>query len=339
VANRKVAVVGVTGAVGQEMLRILEERNFPVGELKPLASERSRGKRITFKGVEIPVEVLSRESFRGMDLALFSAGASISGEFAPLAVEAGCLVVDNSSAFRYEDDIPLIVPEVNPHQIKEVKNRGIIANPNCTTIISIVPLKPLHDYGKIERIIASSYQATSGAGAQAMLELEEQVRDYAAGKPLNSRVFPYQIAFNLIPQIDVFLENGYTKEEMKMVWETRKIMEAPQIRVTATCVRVPIFRAHSVSITIETERKITREKALELLSQAPGVQVLDDPSNRRYPMPLYVAGKDDCFVGRIREDISCERGLNLFVVGDQLRKGAALNAIQIAELLVSQGLL
>jgi len=339
VANRKVAVVGVTGAVGQEMLRILEERNFPVGELKPLASERSRGKRITFKGVEIPVEVLSRESFRGMDLALFSAGASISREFAPLAVEAGCLVVDNSSAFRYEDDIPLIVPEVNPHQIKEVKNRGIIANPNCTTIISIVPLKPLHDYGKIERIIASSYQATSGAGAQAMLELEEQVRDYAAGKPLNSRVFPYQIAFNLIPQIDVFLENGYTKEEMKMVWETRKIMEAPQIRVTATCVRVPIFRAHSVSITIETERKITREKALELLSQAPGVQVLDDPSNRRYPMPLYVAGKDDCFVGRIREDISCERGLNLFVVGDQLRKGAALNAIQIAELLVSQGIL
>lgn len=332
-------MVGVTGAVGQEMLRILEERNFPVGELKPLASERSRGKRITFKGVEIPVEVLSRESFRGMDLALFSAGASISREFAPLAVEAGCLVVDNSSAFRYEDDIPLIVPEVNPHQIKEVKNRGIIANPNCTTIISIVPLKPLHDYGKIERIIASSYQATSGAGAQAMLELEEQVRDYAAGKPLNSRVFPYQIAFNLIPQIDVFLENGYTKEEMKMVWETRKIMEAPQIRVTATCVRVPIFRAHSVSITIETERKITREKALELLSQAPGVQVLDDPSNRRYPMPLYVAGKDDCFVGRIREDISCERGLNLFVVGDQLRKGAALNAIQIAELLVSQGLL
>ena len=338
-ANRKVAVVGVTGAVGQEMLRILEERNFPVGELKPLASERSRGKRITFKGVEIPVEVLSRESFRGMDLALFSAGASISGEFAPLAVEAGCLVVDNSSAFRYEDDIPLIVPEVNPHQIKEVKNRGIIANPNCTTIISIVPLKPLHDYGKIERIIASSYQATSGAGAQAMLELEEQVRDYAAGKPLNSRVFPYQIAFNLIPQIDVFLENGYTKEEMKMVWETRKIMEAPQIRVTATCVRVPIFRAHSVSITIETERKITREKALELLSQAPGVQVLDDPVNRRYPMPLYVAGKDDCFVGRIREDISCERGLNLFVVGDQLRKGAALNAIQIAELLVSEGIL
>jgi len=339
VANRKVAVVGVTGAVGQEMLRILEERNFPVGELKPLASERSRGKRITFKGVEIPVEVLSRESFRGVDLALFSAGASISREFAPLAVEAGCLVVDNSSAFRYEDDIPLIVPEVNPHRIREVKNRGIIANPNCTTIISIVPLKPLHDYGKIERMIASSYQATSGAGAQAMLELEEQVRDYVAGRPLNFRVFPYQIAFNLIPQIDVFLENGYTKEEMKMVWETRKIMEAPQIRVTATCVRVPIFRAHSVSITIETEKKITREKALELLSQAPGVQVLDDPVNRRYPMPLYVAGKDDCFVGRIREDISCERGLNLFVVGDQLRKGAALNAVQIAELLVSEGIL
>ncbi|MGQ9472443.1 MAG: aspartate-semialdehyde dehydrogenase [Candidatus Caldatribacteriaceae bacterium] len=338
-AGLKVAVVGVTGAVGQEMLKILEERNFPVGELKPLASKRSRGKVITFRGTEIPVEVLSKDSFRGVDLALFSAGASISREFAPLAVEAGCLVIDNSSAFRYEDDIPLIVPEVNPHRIAEVKNRGIIANPNCTTIVSIVPLKPLHDYGTIERIIASSYQAASGAGAQAMLELEEQVKNYVMGKPLISRVFPYQIAFNLIPQIDVFLENGYTKEEMKMAWETCKIMEAPQIRVAATCVRVPVFRAHSVSLTIETEKKITREKALEILSHAPGVQVLDDITSRRYPMPLYVAGKDDCFVGRIREDISCERGLTLFVVGDQLRKGAALNAIQIAELLLREGLL
>lgn len=338
-AGLKVAVVGVTGAVGQEMLKILEERNFPVGELKPLASERSRGKLVTFRGTEIPVEVLSKDSFRGMELALFSAGASISREFAPLAAQAGCLVVDNSSAFRYDDNIPLIVPEVNPHRIREVKNQGIIANPNCTTIVSIVPLKPLHDYGTIERIVASSYQATSGAGAQAMLELEEQVKNYVMGKPLISRTFPYQIAFNLIPQIDVFLENGYTKEEMKMIWETRKIMEAPQIRVTATCVRVPVLRAHSVSLTIETEKKITREKALEILSHAPGVQVLDDPASRRYPMPLYVAGKDDCFVGRIREDISCERGLTLFVVGDQLRKGAALNAIQIAELLLSEGLL
>lgn len=338
-ANRRIAVVGVTGAVGQEMLRILEERKFPVDELKPLASERSRGKTVTFQGAEIPVEVLSKESFRGVNLALFSAGASISREFAPLAVEAGCLVVDNSSAFRYEEDIPLVVPEVNPHRIPDIKNRGIIANPNCTTIISVVPLKPLHDYGKIERIVASSYQAASGAGAQAMLELEEQVRNYTTGGTIHARVFPYQIAFNLIPQIDVFLENGYTKEEMKMVWETRKIMEAPQIRVTATCVRVPVFRAHSISLTIETERKITREKAREILAQAPGVRLLDDPINRQYPMPLYVAGKDECYVGRIREDISSERGLSLWVVGDQLRKGAALNAVQIAELLLHQNLL
>ncbi|NSW77337.1 MAG: aspartate-semialdehyde dehydrogenase, partial [Candidatus Atribacteria bacterium] len=336
-AGHKVAIVGATGAVGQEMLKILEERNFPVGELKPLASERSRGKKVIFKGTEIPVEVLSRESFRGVDLALFSAGASISREFAPLAAEAGCIVVDNSSAFRYEEDVPLVVPEVNPHRVRDYKKRGIIANPNCTTIISIVPLKPLHDYGKITRMVVSSYQATSGAGAQAMLELEEQVKNYVEGKAITSRAFPYQIAFNLIPHIDVFLENGYTKEEMKMVWETRKIMEAPEIRVTATCVRVPVFRAHSVSVNIETEKKISRDKALELLSQAPGVKVIDDPANRKYPMPLYVAGQDECFVGRIREDISCEKGLNLWVVGDQLRKGAALNAIQISELLLQEG--
>ncbi|MEN3186277.1 MAG: aspartate-semialdehyde dehydrogenase [Atribacterota bacterium] len=338
-ANHNVAIVGVTGAVGQEMLRILEERNFPVRELRPLASERSRGKRVVFKGVEIPVEVLSRESFRGVDLALFSAGASISREFAPLAVESGCIVVDNSSAFRYEEDVPLVVPEVNHHRVRDYKKRGIIANPNCTTIISIVPLKPLHDYGKIQRMVVSSYQATSGAGAQAMLELEEQVKNYVEGKNLTAKAFPYQIAFNLIPHIDVFLENGYTKEEMKMVWETRKIMEAPEVRITATCVRVPVFRAHSVSINIETEEKISRQKAVELLSQAPGVKVLDDPASRKYPMPLYVAGQDECFVGRIREDISCEKGLNLWVVGDQLRKGAALNAIQIAELLLQEGCL
>jgi len=339
VANLKVAVVGATGAVGQEMLKILEERSFPVGELKPLASERSRGKKVTFKGVEIPVEVLSKESFQGMELALFSAGASISREFAPIAAGAGCIVVDNSSAFRYEEDVPLVVPEVNPHRVRDYQKRGIIANPNCTTIISIVPLKPLHDYGRIQRMVVSSYQATSGAGAQAMLELEAQVKSYVEGKPLEARAFPYQIAFNLIPHIDVFLENGYTKEEMKMVWETRKIMEVPALRVTATCVRVPVFRAHSVSINIETEKKITRDQALEILSQAPGVKVLDDPASRKYPMPLYVAGRDECFVGRVREDISVERGLSLWVVGDQLRKGAALNAIQIAELLLQEGYL
>lgn len=335
----KVAVVGATGAVGQEMLRILEERNFPVRDLKPLASSRSLGKKVRFRGEDIPVEVLGPSSFEGCDLALFSAGASVSREFAPCAVASGCLVVDNSSAFRLEEDIPLVVPEVNPHRIHDVKKRGIIANPNCTTIIAVVPLKPLHDYGKIRRIVAASYQATSGAGAQAMRELEEQVIAYVQGKTLDARVFPYQIAFNLIPHIDVFLENFYTKEEMKMVWETRKIMEDPTIQVTATCVRVPVFRAHSVAINVETERKISREKAIELLASFPGVIVQDDPKNRVYPMPLFVAGKDECYVGRIREDISLECGLNLWVVGDQLRKGAALNAIQIAELLLREGIL
>lgn len=335
----KVAVVGATGAVGQEMLRILEERNFPVRDLKPLASSRSLGKKVRFRGEDIPVEVLGPSSFEGCDLALFSAGASVSREFAPCAVASGCLVVDNSSAFRLEEDIPLVVPEVNPHRIHDVKKRGIIANPNCTTIIAVVPLKPLHDYGKIRRIVAASYQATSGAGAQAMRELEEQVIAYVQGRTLDARVFPYQIAFNLIPHIDVFLENFYTKEEMKMVWETRKIMEDPTIQVTATCVRVPVFRAHSVAINVETERKISREKAIELLASFPGVIVQDDPKNRVYPMPLFVAGKDECYVGRIREDISLECGLNLWVVGDQLRKGAALNAIQIAELLLREGIL
>ncbi len=335
----KVAVVGATGAVGQEMLKILEERDFPVKEVRPLASSRSWGKTVRFRGKEIPVEVLTRESFKDCDLALFSAGASISREFAPQAVESGCLVVDNSSAFRLEEDVPLIVPEINPHRVHDVKNRGIVANPNCTTIITLVPLKPLHDYGRILRIVAASYQATSGAGARAMQELEEQVAAYVQGKPLEVKVFPYQIAFNLLPHIDVFLDNFYTKEEMKMVWETQKIMENSSIRVTATCVRVPVFRAHSVAVNIETERKITREKALELLSNFPGVVVYDNPEHRLYPMPLFVAGKDECYVGRIREDISLERGLNLWVVGDQLRKGAALNTVQIAELLLKEGIL
>lgn len=335
----KVAVVGATGAVGQEMLKILEERDFPVKEVRPLASSRSWGKTVRFRGKEIPVEVLTRESFKDCDLALFSAGASISREFAPQAVGSGCLVVDNSSAFRLEEDVPLIVPEINPHRVHDVKNRGIVANPNCTTIITLVPLKPLHDYGRILRIVAASYQATSGAGARAMQELEEQVAAYVQGKPLEVKVFPYQIAFNLLPHIDVFLDNFYTKEEMKMVWETQKIMENSSIRVTATCVRVPVFRAHSVAVNIETERKITREKALELLSNFPGVVVYDNPEHRLYPMPLFVAGKDECYVGRIREDISLERGLNLWVVGDQLRKGAALNTVQIAELLLKEGIL
>ncbi len=335
----KVAIAGVTGAVGQEMLKILEERAFPVSDLIPLASERSRGKEITFHGEKLSVQVLSEFDFKGIDLALFSAGAKTSKAFAPLAASKGCIVIDNSSAFRQDPEVPLIVPEVNSHKISEYKNKNIIANPNCTTIISIVPLKPLHDFGKIKRVVAASYQATSGAGALAMQELREQIQNYVEGKPMEVNVFPHQIAFNLIPHIDVFMDNFYTKEEMKMVWETQKIMDDDSIKVTATCVRVPVFRAHSVALTIETERKITREKAIELLTQAPGVVVEDDPARNKYPMPWFVAGKDECFVGRIREDTSHPSALTFWVVGDQLRKGAALNAIQIAELLIQENIL
>lgn len=335
----KVAIVGATGAVGQEMLKILEERSFPVAQIKPLASARSLGKNITFRGEEIPVEVLGEQSFAGMDLALFSAGASRSREFAPLAAQAGCVVIDNSSAFRQDPEVPLVVPEINGERVVDFSRKGIIANPNCTTIISILPLKPIHDEGKIKRIVAASYQATSGAGASAMRELEEQTRNYFEGKPLVSQVFPHQIAFNLLPHIDVFLDNFYTKEEMKMVWETQKIMGDPTIQVTATCVRVPVFRAHGVALNVETEKKVTRQRAIELISHFPGVVVEDDPAANAYPMPWFCSGKDECFVGRIREDISCPNGLNLWVVGDQLRKGAALNAVQIAELLVERGLL
>ena len=283
--------------------------------------------------------MLSEFDFKGIDLALFSAGAKTSKAFAPLAASKGCIVIDNSSAFRQDPEVPLIVPEVNSHKISEYKNKNIIANPNCTTIISIVPLKPLHDFGKIKRVVAASYQATSGAGALAMQELREQIQNYVEGKPMEVNVFPHQIAFNLIPHIDVFMDNFYTKEEMKMVWETQKIMDDDSIKVTATCVRVPVFRAHSVALTIETERKITREKAIELLTQAPGVVVEDDPARNKYPMPWFVAGKDECFVGRIREDTSHSSALTFWVVGDQLRKGAALNAIQIAELLIQENIL
>jgi len=332
----RVAVVGVTGAVGQEMLKVLEERKFPVSEIRPLASSRSQGKKVNFRGREWAVEVLDQNSFRGVDIALFSAGASISREFAPLAAQSGCVVIDNSSAFRQDPDVPLIVPEINPHRIKDYRRRNIIANPNCTTIISLMPLKPLHDYGKIKRVIASSYQATSGAGAKAMAELEEQTKAYINQEEIIPRVFPQQIAFNVIPHIDVFLDNYYTKEEMKMVWESRKILEEENLLISATCVRVPVFRAHAVAINIETEQKITRDKAIELLSSFPGIKVVDDPEHLLYPTPLMAAGRDECLVGRIREDISSPSGLNLWVVGDQLRKGAALNAVQIAELLAPE---
>ncbi|UCD85584.1 MAG: aspartate-semialdehyde dehydrogenase [Deltaproteobacteria bacterium] len=331
-----VAVAGATGAVGEAMTKILEERDFPVREIRYLASERSEGKVLSFKGKEVKVGRLAADSFKGVELALFSAGAARSKEFAPAAVEAGAVVVDNSSAFRMELDIPLVVPEVNLEDIALYKNRGIIANPNCTTIVVIVPLKPLHDYARVKRMVASSYQAVSGAGAAAMRELEAQSKAFVRGEELKVEAFPHQIAFNLIPHIDAFLDNGYTKEERKLRDETRKMLHDESIRITATTVRVPVLRAHSVSVNIETERKITSDKARELLSRAPGVQVDDDPANNRYPMPIFVAGQDDCFVGRIREDDSVENGLNFWVVGDQLRKGAALNAVQIAEILVEK---
>jgi aspartate-semialdehyde dehydrogenase len=329
-----VAVVGATGAVGTEMMRILEERNFPVERLVPLASERSAGKSVKFKGEEIPVKVLDERSFEGVQIALFSAGGSVSERFAPIAARSGCVVVDNTSAFRMDPDVPLVVPEVNPHAISLYKKKGIIANPNCSTIQMVVVLKPLHDRARIRRVVVSTYQSVSGTGMRAILELEAQVRAWVEGKALEPKVYPHPIAFNCLPHIDVFSEDGYTKEEMKMVNETKKIMEDETIRVTATTVRVPVFRGHSEAINIETERKLTVQEAREILSRAPGVKLWDDPAEKKYPMPILAAGGDETWVGRIREDTSVENGLNLWVVADNLRKGAALNAIQIAEILI-----
>jgi len=318
------------------MLRVLEERKFPVRHLKCLASTRSAGKPLKFNGQEVKVEELAHGSFRDVDIALFSAGASRSMEFAPSAWKSGAVVVDNSSAFRMEPDVPLIVPEINPHAIAQYTKRGIIANPNCTTIVTLMALAPLHRHSRVKRVVASSYQAVSGAGAKALEELKLQVQAWAKGEPISVQAFPYQIAFNLLPHIDAFLENGYTKEEMKLVNETRKILEDESIRVSPTTVRVPVFTAHSVSVHVETEKKITVAKARELFAAFPGLKVLDDPGKKQYPMPLFAAGEDDCYVGRIREDLAVENGLNFWVVGDQLRKGAALNAIQIAEVLIEK---
>lgn len=327
-----IAIVGATGAVGQTFLDILSERNFPINELKLLASSRSAGKKMEYNGKEYTVEELTHNSFEGVDIALFSAGASRSKEFAPSAVKAGAIVVDNSSAFRMDKDIPLVVPEVNPEDVQ--KNNGIIANPNCTTIIMLVPLKPLHDYGKIKRVVVSSYQSASGAGAAATMELMNQAKAWSKGEKLEVSAFAHQLLFNVIPHIDAFTENGYTKEEMKMFNETRKMLHSDDIRVSATCVRVPVLTAHSESVFIETEKKITPEKARELLQNAPGVKLYDNPDEKVYPMPLLASGQDLCYVGRIREDIAYENGLSFFVSGDQLRKGAATNAVQIAELLI-----
>ncbi|QER42144.1 aspartate-semialdehyde dehydrogenase [Thermodesulfobacterium sp. TA1] len=331
-----VAVVGATGAVGRMMISVLEERNFPVKEIRFFASSKSKGLRLPFKGEEIPVEVLEEtKSFKGIDIALFSAGAQRSLDFAPLFARDGAVVIDNSSAWRMDPEVPLVVPEVNPHAVAQYKNKGIIANPNCSTIQMVVALKPLHDYGKIKRIVVSTYQSVSGAGQKAIAELEAQVKAWCSGEPMpEPKHLPQFIAFNCIPQIDVFLPNRYTKEEMKMVEETKKIMEDESIRVTATTVRVPVFYGHAESVNIETEKKINVEKAIELLEKAPGVLVFDNPEKKVYPLQIEVAGRDEVFVGRIREDFSVENGLNLWIVADNLRKGAATNAVQIAELLI-----
>ena len=331
-----VAVVGATGVVGQEMIRILEQRNFPVDKIKLLASERSVGQFLEYKGKAEKVHLLSEETFEGIDIGLFSPGASVSAVYAPKAGKAGCVVIDNTSQFRMDPDVPLVVPEVNPKAIAEYKKRNIIANPNCSTIQMVVALKPIHDAVKIKRIVVSTYQAVSGAGREAMDELSNQVLAIYGHKGVEKNVFPYQIAFNCIPQIDVFLDNGYTKEEMKMVNETRKIMADDSIKITATTVRVPVFNSHSEAVNIETEKKITAKEVKQLLSKAPGVKVVDNAKNKLYPMPLDASEMDEVFVGRIREDESIPNGINMWIVSDNLRKGAALNAVQIAEILIKE---
>ena len=331
-AGLNVAVAGATGAVGTKMIQTLEKRDFPVARIKLLASARSVGTVLRFKGENIAVEELSENSFEGVDIALFSAGAAISKQFAPIAAGAGCVVVDNSSAFRMDPEIPLVVPEVNPDQI--ANHNGIIANPNCSTIQLVVVLKPLHDAVRIKRVVVSTYQAVSGAGRKASEELRKETEHLLADKQYTRMLFPHQIAFNCLPQIpqsDAFLENGYTTEEMKLVNETRRIMGDDSIRVTATTVRVPVFVSHSESVNIETVKKLSPDEARKILSHAPGVKVVDDPARQLYPLAVEAAGRDETFVGRIREDLSIDNGLNMWIVADNLLKGAALNAVQIAE--------
>ena len=327
-----VAVVGATGAVGNEMIATLEQRNFPVEKLRLFASERSEGKNLEFKGSEIPVESLNESSFKGIDIALFSAGAERSKIWAPVAAKSGCVVVDNSSQWRMDPEVPLVVPEVNSHDLKW--HKGIIANPNCSTIQMVVVLKPIHDAAKIKRVVVTTFQSVSGTGKKAMDELLQQTTDILNFKEAKCNVYPHQIAFNVLPHIDKFLENGYTKEEMKMVNETRKIMGDNSIRLTATTVRVPVFRCHSESLNIETEKKITANEVRAVLSKAPGIVVFDAPEKNIYPLPVDVAGKDETYVGRIRADESIDNGINMWIVADNLRKGAALNAVQIAEKLI-----
>ena len=330
-AEPNIAIVGITGAVGQEMINCLEERNFPVKELRPLASARSAGKKMNFRGNEIIIKELTEKSFEGIDIALFSAGGGISKTYAPIAAEAGAVVVDNSSAFRMDETVPLVVPEINPEEVQN--HSGIIANPNCTTIVTLMGLNPLHKKWKALNIIASSYQAVSGSGAQGIEELKSQINAIANGNEIEKKVYPCQIAHNVIPQVDIFLENGYTKEEMKMENEGRKILGIPNLKASVTCVRVPVYRSHSIAVTAQFVSEPDIEEARILIDQADGVGIMDEPDSGIFPTPLDTTNKDDCLVGRVRKDIVLDKALSFWVVGDQVRKGAALNAVQIAELL------
>ena len=332
----RVAVVGATGAVGRAMRSILAERNFPVKELVALATAKSAGLKLDYKGQEVTVQELTEDSFKGIDLALFSAGGGTSLKFAPIAAASGCVVVDNSSAWRMDPTVPLVVPEVNADDVNW--HKGIIANPNCSTIQMVVMMKPLHDEAQIQRVVVSTYQAVSGTGNKAIVELLDQTPKVMAGEPVQPAVYPHQIAFNCLPHIDVFLEDGYTKEERKMVDETKKIMGDDSIAVSATCVRVPVQNSHSESVNLQFARPLSVERARELLAAAPGVTLMDDPANKVYPMPILASGKDDTYVGRIRLDPTAPNAMNFWVVADNLRKGAALNAVQIAELLAQRDL-
>jgi aspartate-semialdehyde dehydrogenase len=324
-----VAVVGATGAVGIEMIKTLEKRKFPVGKLTLLASARSVGKKLKFQGKDVAVQELTKDSFKGIDIALFSAGGSISKEFAPIAAQAGCVVVDNSSAFRMDPNVPLVIPEINAADVKS--HHGIIANPNCTTAITLMALYPLHQAFGVKRIFASSYQAVSGTGAKAIAELKRQVEQLVAGQPVTKEVYPYQIAFNVLPHIDSFLPGGYTKEEMKMENEGRKIMHLPTFRASVTCVRVPVYRSHSIAVSAEFEKPVSVAAARAVLAKAPGLDLVDEPENKKYPMPLFTSEKYNCEAGRIRKDCALDNGLCFWVCGDQLLRGAALNAVLIAE--------
>jgi aspartate-semialdehyde dehydrogenase len=331
-----VAIAGATGAVGNQMISCLEERKFPIKHIKLLASSRSVGLKVDYRGDTVAVEELTESSFKGVDIALFSAGGGTSEIFSPLAAKDGCVVIDNSSTWRMDPEVPLVVPEVNPHAIKQYTNKGIIANPNCSTIQMVVPLYPLHKKYDIKRIVVSTYQAVSGTGKEAIDELDRQIRAIINFKDYENKVYPHTIAFNCLPHIDVFLENGYTKEEMKMVYETRKILEDDTIRITATTVRVPVFYGHSESINIETKENISAQDVKSILEETPGVQVVDDPKNNIYPLAIDAAGQDFTLVGRIRDDESIPNGINMWVVADNIRKGAATNAVQIAEILAKE---